>query len=56
MSSVADLRVDFDAIQPASAEPPQIPAHLRITRAELTTFLATGMARDDGDLAAHRHP
>ena len=42
ISSVADLRVDFDAIQPTSAEHPQIPPHLRITRAELTAFLTQG--------------
>jgi hypothetical protein len=32
----------LDAIQPTSAESLQIPARLRITRAELTTFLAHG--------------
>jgi len=42
ISSVADLRVDFDAIEPAPAGPPQIPAHLQITRAELAAFLAQG--------------
>jgi hypothetical protein len=42
MSGVADLRVDFDAIEPTSAEPPQIPARLRVTRAELAAFFAQG--------------
>jgi hypothetical protein len=42
MSSVADLRVDFDAIEPAPAGPPQVPARLQITPAELAAFLVQG--------------
>jgi len=40
VSSVADLRIDFGAIQSASAEPPRISADLRVTRTELTSFFA----------------
>ncbi len=40
VSSVADLRIDFGAIQPASAEPPRISDDLRVTRTELTSFFA----------------
>lgn len=40
VSSVADLRIDFDAIQSTSAQPPRIPADLQVTRTELTCFFA----------------
>jgi hypothetical protein len=40
ISSVADLRIDFGAIKPTSAEPTAVPAELRVIRTELTSFFA----------------